>query len=224
MKNSLMIAGACKDKLASWQLALNGFASAILLIDSLDKLTDEVIKIKPIVTLLDYDLLRPQGVANLCRISKNTKIVVIGCEITEEMEWQLLNAGVRGCCHCDADPQLLIQVVTAVQDGELWIRRALTCRLIDDLGRATARNRTYRNSLGLLSQLTPRENDIAVRVGNGESNKLIAKACGITERTVKAHLTEVFQKMGVTGRLNLALVLSKSKDAKGQNSSRSLAI
>ena len=35
MKNSLMIAGACKDKLASWQLALNGFASAILLIDSL---------------------------------------------------------------------------------------------------------------------------------------------------------------------------------------------
>ena len=62
--------------------------------------------------------------------------------------------------------------------------------------------------LGLLNKLTHREYDIAVRVGNGENNKQIAKSCGITERTVKAHLTEVFQKLGVTDRLNLALVLS----------------
>jgi DNA-binding NarL/FixJ family response regulator len=47
-----------------------------------------------------------------------------------------------------------------------------------------------------------------VRVGNGESNKQIAMACNITERTVKAHLTEIFLKLGVTDRLNLALSLS----------------
>jgi DNA-binding NarL/FixJ family response regulator len=96
----------------------------------------------------------------------------------------------------------------AVHEGELWIRRTLTCRLIDELGRSTAKNKAYRESLGHLNKLTQREYDIAVRVGNGESNKLIANACGITERTVKAHLTEVFQKLGVSDRLNLALVLS----------------
>jgi two-component system NarL family response regulator len=95
-----------------------------------------------------------------------------------------------------------------VQQGELWIRRTLTCRLIDELGKTSAKNKAYRTSLGMLNKLTQREYDIAVRVGNGESNKQIANACAITERTVKAHLTEVFLKLGVTDRLNLALVLS----------------
>jgi two-component system NarL family response regulator len=124
------------------------------------------------------------------------------------MEWELLKAGVRGCCRSDSDPKFLKQVIEAVQQGELWIRRTLTCRLIDELGKTTARNKAYRTSLGLLNKLTQREYDIAIRVGNGESNKQIAKACAITERTVKAHLTEVFLKLGVTDRLNLALVLS----------------
>jgi DNA-binding NarL/FixJ family response regulator len=208
MKNNLMIASSSRDKVASWQSGLNGFAYTAFEVNSMDKLRNEVVQIRPKVTLVDYDLLRSSDVAGLGRISSETKVIVIGSDISEEMEWQLLKAGVRGCCRSDVDPKFLCQVVTAVHDGELWIRRTLTCRLIDELGRATARNKSYRDSLGQLSKLTQREYDIAVRVGNGESNKLIANACGITERTVKAHLTEVFQKLGVTDRLNLALVLS----------------
>jgi DNA-binding NarL/FixJ family response regulator len=55
---------------------------------------------------------------------------------------------------------------------------------------------------------TQREFDIATRVGNGESNKQIAQACDITERTVKAHLTSIYFKLSVSDRLNLALVMS----------------
>jgi DNA-binding NarL/FixJ family response regulator len=224
MNNNLMIASSCHDRLDSWKLELNGFVNTALVIDSMGTLRDEVMQIKPKVMLLDYDLLGSNGVFRLGGICTDTKVIIIGCDISEEMEWQLLKAGVRGCCRNDVDPKFLKQVVMAVRDGELWIRRTLTCRLIDELGRATAKNKACRDSLGQLNKLTQREYDIAVRVGNGESNKVIAKACGITERTVKAHLTEVFQKLGVTDRLNLALVLSADDRANIRKNSSSLKL
>lgn len=211
MMNILMIASASQDKLASWKRDLNGFVSTTLTIEDLDTLREDVVQLKPKVTLLDYDLLGPDDVSSLSRISAQTNIIIIGRNISEEMEWRLLKAGIRGCCRSDADPELLKQIVTTVHDGELWIRRTLTCRLIDELSRKTAVQRAHQESLGMLNKLTQREYDIAVRVGKGESNKLIAQACGITERTVKAHLTEVFSKLGVSDRLNLALVLSTDK-------------
>ncbi|MGA7748825.1 MAG: LuxR C-terminal-related transcriptional regulator, partial [Gallionella sp.] len=103
---------------------------------------------------------------------------------------------------------LLKQVVMAVQQGELWIRRTLTSRLAKELGEITGKNKAYQASNGLLNKLTQREYDIALHVANGESNKTIAQMCAITERTVKAHLSEVFHKLGVPDRLKLALVLS----------------
>ncbi len=208
MTNNLIIASSCQNRLASWKQGLNGFVSTSLEVDKLATLRDHVAQAKPKVLLLDFDLIGSNGVISLRSLCTETKTIVIGSAISEEMEWELLKAGIRGCCRSDSDPKFLRQVVEAVQQGELWIRRTLTCRLIDELGKTTAKNKAYRASLGLLHKLTQREYDIAVRVGNGESNKLIAKACGITERTVKAHLTEVFIKLGVTDRLNLALVIS----------------
>jgi len=60
----------------------------------------------------------------------------------------------------------------------------------------------------LLNKLTEREYDIALHVASGESNKKIAQSCSITERTVKAHLSEVFQKLGIADRVKLALIMS----------------
>jgi len=211
--NILMIASANQDRLVSWKQELNDFVSTTLAIENLDTLGENVIQFKPKVMLLDYDLLGPDDVASLSRISAQTNIIVIGHNISEEIEWRLLKAGIRGCCRNDADPELLKQIVMTVHNGELWIRRTLTCRLIDELSQKAATNMAYQTSLGLLNKLTQREYDIAVRVGKGESNKIIAKTCGITERTVKAHLTEVFLKLGVSDRLNLALVLSSDKRA-----------
>jgi len=208
MTQKLIIPSSCQNRLASWKQGLNGFVNTTYEIDKLGALRVEVLRIKPQVLLLDCDLLGSNGIAGLKSLCAEAKTIVIGGDICEDMEWELLKAGVRGCCRGDSDPKFLRQVVEAVQLGELWIRRTLTCRLIDELGKTTAKNKAYRTSFGLLNKLTQREYDIAVRVGNGESNKQIAKSCAITERTVKAHLTEVFQKLGVTDRLNLALVLS----------------
>lgn len=213
MTNTLMIASSSQNRLATWKRELSDLTSTTKTIDSLGALRDEVVQVKPKITLLDYELLGPDDFSSLSRICADTKVIVIGSGILEETEWHLLKAGIRGCCRSDASPTLLKQVVMAVHDGELWIRRTLTCRLIDELGRKKAKNLAYRESLGMLNKLTQREYDIAVRVGKGDSNKLIAQACGITERTVKAHLTEVFNKLGVQDRVNLALLLTSDERA-----------
>jgi len=66
----------------------------------------------------------------------------------------------------------------------------------------------------LLANLTRREHEIATLVGNGESNKQIAQHLAITERTVKAHLTEIFRKLDVADRLKLALIVTGSLTGK----------
>lgn len=210
-KKWLLLASSCRVKAPLWKQGLGVFDSDITVIDEMDALKDVVARIKPLMLLLDFDLIGlngSHGVANLKRLSAETKIIVLCDAISEDTEWELFRSGVRGCCQKDIMPEFLQQIVAAVQLGELWMRRTLTCRLLEELGKTTSRNKTYRNYLVLLDKLTEREYDIAVRVGNGESNKQIANACNITERTVKAHLTEIYLKLGVTDRLNLALILS----------------
>lgn len=209
MSNNLLIASLCQDKLASWKQGLNGFISTTSITNKLDILREDVVRVKPQAVLLDYELIGLQDsndIFSLRRLCEETNIIIVG-NISEDLEWEFLKAGIRGCCQSDTEPKLLKQVVLAVQGGELWIRRSLTSRLVAELGKSTFKNKSYQQNLAALNKLTQREYDIAVRVGKGESNKLIAQACNITERTVKAHLTEIFIKLGVTDRLNLALFL-----------------
>lgn len=214
--NLIMICTNHEDKLASWQFGLSGYTYKNLKNLKLESLCEAVITIKPAVLLLDYDfpgLNNLYGVSSLRKLCTETKVVILTSIISESVEWELLQAGVRGCCRDDVKPKVLNQVVNAVQQGEMWISRTLTCRLVDELGKTTSKNKAYRASLGLLNKLTQREYDIAMCVGNGQSNKQIAQSCAITERTVKAHLTEIFIKLGISDRLNLALVLSADEKA-----------
>ncbi len=218
--NTLLLASPHKDRLASWKNGLDDFVSTtlvfdILLIDRLDALREDVVRLKPAALLLDFDMLgvnASNGAASLRRLCTEAKTIVLVGKISEGLEWELVKAGVSGICRNDTGPKFLKQVVTAVLEGQLWLRRPLTSRLIEELGKTTSKNKAYRATLGLLNKLTQREFDIAVRVANGESNKQVAAACNITERTVKAHLTEIFLKLGVTDRLNLALVMTADNE------------
>jgi len=213
---NLVLASPNQDRPVLWMQGLDGFVSTTLNIYGLDTLLDSLARINPEMLLLDFDLLKLNGLdgtTNLNRLCTATKVIVLSDIISEDTEWGLLKAGVRGCCQNDSKPQLIKQVVEAVQQGELWMRRSLTCRLLDELGKTTAKNKTYQASLSLLKNLTQREFDIAVRVGNGENNKQIAKAYAITESMVKSHLTKVYRKLNVSSRVNLALILSTDKNS-----------
>jgi DNA-binding NarL/FixJ family response regulator len=73
------------------------------------------------------------------------------------------------------------------------------------IARKTIENEPKRNSL---EALTPREREIALAVAQGQSNKAVAKLHGVSEVTVKAHLTHIFEKLHIQGRVALAIYIN----------------
>jgi DNA-binding NarL/FixJ family response regulator len=174
----------------------------------------ELVRIKPKILLLDLDLPKldgPNGILGLMKLNPETRVIILSGMLSDEIEWSLFRTGVRGCCRVDIEPGQLQNVVQAVQQGELWIRRTLSWHLLNELVMITQEKNKIKQAVGeLLANLTRREYEIATLVGNGESNKQIARRLDITERTVKAHLTEVFRKLDVGDRLKLALIVKGS--------------
>ena len=122
----------------------------------------------------------------------------------------MLEAGVKGYCSLDIDPGLLKKAVQMVQKGEIWVGRRFISQLLDALVALTEKQRT--KSLPKpdesLDRLTPREREIVQLLGVGASNKEIGNQLNVTEKTVKAHLTSIFRKLGVSDRLHLALFVN----------------
>lgn len=181
---------------------------------NLDSVRRELVRIKPQILLLDHDMPKldgTKGVSGLMKLNPETRVIILSRLISDEIEWALFRAGIRGCCRSDTESEQLKNIVECVQQGELWIRRALSWHLLNELVMITQeRNRITQAVNDLLTNLTKREHEIATLVGNGESNKQIARRLDITERTVKAHLTEVFRKLDVVDRLKLALIVKGS--------------
>jgi len=117
---------------------------------------------------------------------------------------EALQAGFSGYCHAYGDPDMMRQVVQVVSAGELWVGRSLLTRLLGAVNlRPAPPMRTE-----TLELLSTREREVASLAARAASNKEIANSLDITERTVKAHLTAIFAKLGVTDRLQLALHLN----------------
>ncbi|MDP2831949.1 MAG: response regulator transcription factor [Pseudomonadota bacterium] len=127
--------------------------------------------------------------------------VVISPTPRQEAALAALAAGARGYCHALATPEMLRDVAAAVSHGGLWVGPELMSRLIQSLP-SQALSATWD---GDLAPLTERERETAQHVAQGLSNKEIARRLDITERTVKAHLSAIFAKLGLRDRLQLAL-------------------
>ncbi len=103
---------------------------------------------------------------------------------------QALKRGYRGYLYPDQGLEVAVRALKAVARGEVWAERRLVAEVLE--------NPT--------SLLTPREKEVAALAALGLSNEEIAKELGISVKTVKAHLSLVFQKLGVKRRSELALV------------------
>lgn len=209
----ILLASANKEILLRWEQGLFGF-SAVYTTHSFMSLTKKVIKLQPELLFLDYELpglKQQQSIAELVTLRKETRIVVFGPELSDEIEWGLFKTGIKGCCLNTMQPERIRRVVDAILQGELWIRRTLTNRILNELVKVTyEKDRIKRVIHDSLEDLTRREYEIAMLVQCGESNKKIALQLDITERTVKAHLTEIFRKLHVSDRIKLVLIM---KDA-----------
>lgn len=130
-------------------------------------------------------------------------IVVLSNLPSDEEGLSVLEAGAAGYTNALAIPELLRQIATVVENGGLWVGPGLMQRLI--AGMATRSTQINSNHL---DKLSAREKEVALAVAGGASNKEIARSLDISERTVKAHLTAAFERLGVRDRLQLSLLIN----------------
>jgi DNA-binding NarL/FixJ family response regulator len=170
----IVCASPSPEALSRWENVLCAF-DALRTLDQADAVRASLLCERPQILLLDLALPgidSPKSVAHLRNLSPATSIVVSSRPITEQMELDLFKIGVRGYCPHDIDPQVLKRVVVAVQLGELWIRRSLMSRLLNELSVKLGGAEPFKRAVvGRLASLTAREQEIAALVGNGGSNK-----------------------------------------------------
>jgi DNA-binding NarL/FixJ family response regulator len=94
--------------------------------------------------------------------------------------------------------------IRKVSDGEIWLSRGCLSRLIDDMA-ASAGPGTHARAGGALGSLTDREREVVALIAEGMHNRAISQKLGITENTVRHHLTAIYGKLGVADRLELAV-------------------
>jgi two-component system nitrate/nitrite response regulator NarL len=113
-----------------------------------------------------------------------------------------MKLGAVGVLGEDAPTQLLFKCIRAVANGEHWVGREAVAGLVDALRQIT---RNGSNPQPPRDSLTPRERDVIREVTEGATNKDIAAKFGLSEQTIKNHLSNIFDKLGVSSRLELAL-------------------
>jgi two-component system, NarL family, nitrate/nitrite response regulator NarL len=154
--------------------------------------------LKPDVLLLDLAMPRAGGLDVLRALSTqslSTRTIVFTAAIDTPEIVTALNLGMRGVVLKDAPTDLLIRSIHAVMAGELWVGR-------EELASwARAAQQPAQKRYGL----TGRELEIIDAIKGGAQNRHIADQFGITEETVKRHLSNIYEKLGVSNRLELAL-------------------
>lgn len=140
--------------------------------------------------------------------SHNVPIVVLSNVPENDQGLAALAAGASGYCSALTLPAVLHQVASVVAHGGTWVGPQLMQRLMQGLAaRANEANEPA------LDKLSLRERQVAEAVARGSTNKEIARVMGITERTVKAHLSAAFEKLGVRDRMRLSLLVNRVEDS-----------
>ena len=177
-------------------------------------------QLKPDILLLDLAMPRHPGLEALRDLSNGSassqssasspgaasnpvRVILLTAAAEKNQIVEALQLGARGVVLKDSATQLLLKAIQTVMAGEYWVGRESVSNLVQYL-------RTLVQSSGEEARqrkfgLTPRELEIVSTVVAGYSNKEIAEYFKISEDTVKHHLSNIFDKLGVSTRLELAL-------------------
>jgi DNA-binding NarL/FixJ family response regulator len=167
------------------------------------KLVQEV---EPDVILLDWSLSRQkemQVLRNLMATGRSIRTLLFTVFPDNEQILQALTLGVWGVVMKDSSTQMLYNAIYKVSEGQYWIGREGVASLVEALrGLAQfAHPQRVRSNYGL----TPREFEVIAAIVAGYSNLDISESLSVSEHTVKHHLGHIFDKLGVSNRLELAL-------------------
>ena len=161
--------------------------------------------LRPDVILLDLAMPNVAGMEALREMTAgnlDTRTIVLTGLIEKRQVLEALQLGARGVLLKDAVAEHLSACIRAVMQGQYWLEGRPVQNLVQVLRDLAAQTAPMpRKTFGL----TARELEVVTLITEGCTNKDIAKQFGISEETVKRHLTNIFNKLGVGNRLELAL-------------------
>ena len=167
---------------------------------------EKIGQIQPDIVLLDLKMPGMDGLAvlqTLQHMKSNSKIIVLTAS-EDKNEWvQAMKLGCCGIVIKQTSPDLIIKSIRKVQGGEIWLDSHTTAAVMRQFA-APGDNSAGGRGRGR-SPLSNREREIVALVAQGYRNREMAEKLFISEQTVKNHLHNVFDKLGVSDRLELAL-------------------
>jgi DNA-binding NarL/FixJ family response regulator len=163
-------------------------------------------ELKPHVLLLDLSLPKLSGLevlAELGKLGAQTRTIMLTAAIEREQVIEALQLGVRGIVLKHSALQLLLKSIRCVNEGQYWIGQ----EGVSDAIQALRRMKPSRSAAGAGRNfgLSSREMEVIALIVAGYTNKDLARELGISENTAKHHLTNIFDKLGVSNRLELVL-------------------
>jgi DNA-binding NarL/FixJ family response regulator len=157
---------------------------------------------RPDVAVVDLRMPRLDGLGLLRDVRAEAlpvRVVILAGNIDEDQALDAIRAGVDGILLKELAPQLVLECVRKVAAGERWLEKRSTSRVIENLIRREAGVREA------ASVLTPREIELIRLAAGGMRNKEISRRLQIKEGTVKIHLHNVYEKLGISSRVHLVL-------------------
>jgi DNA-binding NarL/FixJ family response regulator len=163
--------------------------------------------LRPDLLLLDISMPEMSGLDALPQLtqSRSTKVIVLTASIDPPAIQQAMQHGARGVVLKTAGSETLLAAIRAVMQGRYWLDRESVADLVQVVRQLSGTTRQSRHLFGL----TDRQLEIIEKVVRGLTNREIAHSLTISEETVKHHLTQIFNKTGVSTRLELALMATQ---------------
>ncbi len=163
---------------------------------------------RPDVVLMDIRMPELDGIAAIRLLAAQPDppaVLVLTTFDADELVLRALQAGAAGFLLKDTPPAEIVRAIELVHAGDGMLSPTVTRRLISMVaGDAGARAEQARDRLATLS---PRERDVALAVGRGETNAEIAVALHLSVATVKAHVSRLLDKLDVDNRVQIALLV-----------------
>ena len=141
-----------------------------------------------------------EALSEIVNLRVHCRVILLTADVDRAQIIQALRCGARGVVTKHSACQLLCKAIRAVMAGEYWVGRDTVSDLVDYLNKQISATST-RERFGL----TSRELQIVREVVEGSTNREIAQRFHLSEDTVKHHLSNVFDKLGVYNRLEMAL-------------------
>jgi NarL family two-component system response regulator LiaR len=161
---------------------------------------DQVRQHKPDIALMDLVMPEMDGIEatrQVCAINPSTRVIVLTSFADDEMIFPAIRAGATGYLLKDVTPADLANAIRAVHAGETRLHPDVTKRLVNQLA-------SPRTDPGP-DALTPRETEVLQLIAQGMSNREIAQALTISEKTVKTHVSNILSKLHLADRTQAAI-------------------